>query len=348
MVTYSPRSISDMAASSSSSCSGLSVNGSSEKAILCILNHSKQHSLCSCMSITLAWWNTGLSPTKAPNRASSDERKAASLVVQILIEMRAADLVVLGEVTDADMDAIQVNLGPAAADFKVIKLQEKVGRGKFDTALFHRSTISVTSGKAIVRRELERTTRVAQRLEVSLPGQAIIRLFVSHWPSRNTIGTWEPERFALGTALREAINDAQDEFPKAPIVCLGDFNDEPFDPSLDRALVSSRDKYLVEETPALLYNPFWRHMTSYEHASPDHRFCDKGTYFHTGGNMTKWRTVDQMLVSSSIVTGVSGWKLDEAHTRVVDVPELIALVQDNSSVFDHLPIIGKLDMEAIP
>lgn len=146
----------------------------------------------------------------------------------------------------------------------------------------------------------------------------------------------------LGNLLRDSINDALDEAPDVPLVLLGDFNDEPFDPVMDNALLSSRDRKLVSRTPHLLYNPFWRHMSCYEHANEEQQFSDRGTYFHADGQVTQWRTFDQMMFSASLLNGNSGWLLDEHATRVVDVPHLAKLLEKKSSVFDHLPIAGRL------
>ena len=45
-----------------------------------------------------------------------------------------------------------------------------------------------------------------------------------------------------------------------------------------------------------------------------------------------------MMFSASLITGVSGWMLDEHATRVVDVPDLANLLEEKSNVFDHMPI----------
>lgn len=134
--------------------------------------------------------------------------------------------------------------------------------------------------------------------------------------------------------------------PDAQIVLMGDFNDEPFASVMDATLLSTRDRKLVQQEPRLLYNPFWRHMTSYKHSEESHQFSDRGTYFHAAGQLTKWRTFDQMMFSSSLVRGTAEWVLDEIATRVVDFPALTKLVESRGNVFDHLPIVGRLQRSA--
>lgn len=294
------------------------------------------------MQLTLGWWNTGLSPTKSRNRATVREREAAAVVVRLLLGVVKVDFLALGEVSEEDVHEMQKLLTTTLGDFVILQTQEKAGRSRFDTSLIHHKRLSVTKRESVVRRKLERTTRVAQRLDIALPSGEELYTYVSHWPSRGTLGAWEPERMMLGTVLRESIDMAFDGRPDAPLVLVGDFNDEPFDPVMDGAILSSRDRALVSKTPRLLYNPFWRHMSCYEHTDGDHQFTDRGTYFHAGGQMTRWRTFDQMMFSASLITGTSGWLLDEHATRVVDVPDLAILLEEKSNVFDHMPIVGRL------
>ncbi|MDC6170754.1 endonuclease/exonuclease/phosphatase family protein [Paucibacter sp. XJ19-41] len=294
------------------------------------------------MQLTLAWWNTGLSPTKSLERASPGELEAAAAVLGRLLDVAKVDFLALGEVSESDVASMQEFLGQRFLNFSVLHAQEKAGRSHFDTSLIYRNQLLVTPREALVRWKLNRATRVAQRFDVELIDGSLFHTYVSHWPSRLNVGASEPDRLMLGHLLRQSIDLALEASPVAPLVLLGDFNDEPFDPVMDNALLTSRDRILVHKTPQLLYNPFWRHMTSYEHTDGAHQFSDRGTYFHASGQVTRWRTFDQMMFSASLVNGESGWMLDEMATRVLDEPALMALIESKSSVFDHLPIVGRL------
>lgn len=294
------------------------------------------------MYLTLAWWNTGLSPTKRLDRAKATEIQAASKVVTYLMKDVSVDFLALGEVSIGDIEALQTLAGETLKDFSFVPTQEKIGRSQFDTGLIHHRRLLVTSRESVVRRMLDRSTRVAQRFDVEIPGGDVMRTYVCHWPSRARMGVNDSERMRLGSQLRDSVDLILEEVPDTPLILLGDFNDEPFDPVMENGLISSRDKTLVSKRPRLLYNPFWRHMSCYEHTDAAHQFSDRGTYFHAGGQLTQWRTFDQMIFSASLVTGKSGWLLDEHATRVVDVPGLAALISDRSNVFDHMPIVGRL------
>jgi hypothetical protein len=299
------------------------------------------------MRLTFGWWNTGLSPTKNQNRASLEELQAASTVLRVLLHIVKIDFLALGEVSQNDVETLQHLLGNQLQDYSVLPTQEKAGRSYFDTSVIHHNRLRIAARESVIRWKLERATRVAQRFDVEIPGDRVFRTFVSHWPSRGRLGAWEPDRMMLGNLLRQSVDLVLEEDQEAPIILLGDYNDEPFDPVMDNALLSSRDRKLVSRTPSLLYNPFWRHMTCYEHADDGHQFSDRGTYFHAGGHLTQWRTFDQMMFSASLLNGNSGWLLDEHATRVVDVPHLEKLLEEKSTVFDHMPIVGRLQRNQV-
>lgn len=129
------------------------------------------------------------------------------------------------------------------------------------------------------------------------------------------------------------------------VVLLGDFNDEPFDEGVERYIRASRDHELVRERTSLFYNPFWRHLS----AGQDGPVGDAafGTYFHRNAEFSRWRTFDQMIVSSSLLTGGSGWMLDEKRTHVLRMPALAMAIASKASVLDHFPIIGHLERVSI-
>lgn len=294
------------------------------------------------LHLTLAWWNTGLSPTKSQDRANSKEFEAAAVVLRWLLDVVKVDFIALCEVSAKDVAVLQGLLGHSLNDFSVLTTQDKAGRSHFDTSLIYRNQIQITAKQTIIRWKLEHAKRVAQRFQLELADGFSMQVYLSHWPSRAGVGAGDPDRMILGTTLRESVDLVFEDSPRAPLILMGDFNDEPFDPVMDNALFSSRDKSLVLRTPKLLYNPFWRHMSSFEYVDEDHRHSNRGTYFHSSGQFTRWRTFDHMMFSASLVTGESGWMLDEHATRVVEVPEFVKLVEEKSTVFDHLPIVGRL------
>lgn len=293
------------------------------------------------MQLTLAWWNTALSPTRKRDRAEPAQLEVAAGVIRRLIEA-GADLIVLCEVSERDIDLLVSRLGKFLRNYSVLRMQDKVGASNFDTALLHHRSLRVSTEPSIIQHHGSSWLRVAQKVSVTGQGALAMTLYLSHWPSRRNLDALSALRALYGHALRIDIADRLKRFPKLPLVVLGDFNDEPFDPSISEALLSSRDRTLVERRRHLLYNPFWRHMTSYDAESSRIGSTSRGTYFHSRGDTTRWRTFDQMLFSASLLTGESGWLLDEKNTCVVHDHELAPLLRDRASIFDHLPILGRI------
>ena len=61
-----------------------------------------------------------------------------------------------------------------------------------------------------------------------------LAIFVSHWPSRR--GGKEDKRILAAQVLRNAVDSLLSLNPKANIVCVGDFNDDPTDKSVEKIL----------------------------------------------------------------------------------------------------------------
>ena len=65
-----------------------------------------------------------------------------------------------------------------------------------------------------------------------------------------------------------------------------------------------------------------------------------GTYFHKQGELTHWRTFDQMMVSSNFIA-TDGWFLDEDYAlKWQESPLKFATFHENG--FDHFPIISRI------
>ncbi|HEX7893376.1 MAG TPA: hypothetical protein VF447_04230 [Terriglobales bacterium] len=172
-----------------------------------------------------------------------------------------------------------------------------------------------------------------------------LHVFISHWSSRLNVQQFQPERHVLGVRLRDAVNAILEKESRAKIVLLGDYNDEPFDAPIAEHLMATRDRRLATRRKHLLYNPFWRHMTSCDEGV-EPTVSDRGSYFHKAGSVTQWRTFDQMMFSSAFL-GSSNWHLNEVNTRVLDVPSFADLVASGDMRFDHLPIIGQIEKKGV-
>lgn len=293
--------------------------------------------------IGIAWWNTGLSPTKASGRASSEEIGAAAAVLVALAQM-GAHFIVLGEVASDDVTKLRDLCVGILPGYLFIDSTSKAGRSRFDTCIvFRPDIVSVVDQADIVERVEDSYIRIGQHFEVTLAAQGkSVHLIASHWASRLNEASDSAGRYRLAEKLRDKVIALLRAEQDAYVVLLGDYNDEPFDTCITETLRATRDRDLVIAKRELLYNPFWRHLSSYEHADANHQASDKGTYFHKGGNVTRWRTFDHMMFSRAFL-GSEGWRLDEHATRVVHIPGYTAIVEARSNVFDHLPIYCRVN-----
>jgi hypothetical protein len=97
---------------------------------------------------------------------------------------------------------------------------------------------------------------------------------------------------------------------RTPVLVMGDFNDEPFDTSLVRHALSTRQRAKVtsaRENP-LLWNLMWPIA-----GAPDVSF-----YFDNQPNM-----LDQFMVNKNMATGDAPSKADPATARILKPPAMV-------------------------
>ncbi len=111
-------------------------------------------------------------------------------------------------------------------------------------------------------------------------------LILNHWPSRAFDTGWtEPKRLAAAKVTRHIVDSLLVGNPKADIIVMGDFNDEPGDRSIKQVLGSSFDAAKVKaNSTAFLYN-CWN---GYEGI---------GSYFYNN----HWQQIDQILLSAGML-----------------------------------------------
>ncbi len=114
----------------------------------------------------------------------------------------------------------------------------------------------------------------------------VIYLIVHHWPSRSGgQASSEPKRIAAGELNRKTVDSIRAINPKAKIINMGDFNDDPNNKSVQEALGAVGEREDVEES-----TPFFNPMMS---------FYKKG--IGTSCYRDKWNVLDQIHVSPSLL-----------------------------------------------
>lgn len=290
----------------------------------------------------ISWWNTCLSPV-GKCRANEEDKKIASQIIKLLIYDFRIDCLAFGEVTTEDLRYIADSC--SLKDYQIFDGTLKNGRLQFDTAvIYNKHRLKISDSRSIVSTYGKQHLKIAQRIDfITSETQELLHIYVLHWPSR----LWSPEdsakRHTLGSRLRDTINDLKNEYSSSyppQIIILGDFNDEPFDKSLAGHLLATRDRTLVKQNDLYFYNPFWRHLgETLPHSYGLHSGSICGTCFHRTGEETKWRTFDQIIVSSSFLRD-DRWYIEEEYTQILHYPPFDDLLLNKSTIFDHRPVLS--------
>ena len=138
---------------------------------------------------------------------------------------------------------------------------ESPDRRGIDVALLYQTQFFIpVSSKAhelIIYDSYEPKKRVYTRDQLVVSGLLEgeeLHFIVNHWPSRSGGASGSSyKREKAATLNREIIDSLQQMDPYAKIMSLGDFNDDPFDKSLEEILGASPDREDIELKD--LYNP---------------------------------------------------------------------------------------------
>lgn len=296
-------------------------------------------------SVSIAWWNTGLSPAAARDRASdSDYQLAVSVILKIIAEYNV-DILCLGEISPQEIQKIQPIV--SLFGFFIYDGTYTEGRIKHDLcAIIRVSKFGIVSNKSVIEQTPIGQVRAGQELElVHVNSGDVFFLYMSHWPSRSyDHSEGMPQRDQLGRTLKKAIEHCKEEKQGRYFILVGDYNDEPFDTSLTHALYATRDRNVVLKNSGFFYNPFWRYLGFGAKLESDDEAddrCTYGTYYYKSGKITKWHTFDQILFSSSFLKG-GDWTLLEDKVKIVNSDDLRNLILSNETKFDHLPVVASI------
>jgi len=179
-------------------------------------------------------------------------------------------------------------LKPLDRDYRIVHKDSPSSRG-IDCALIYDAKV-FTLVNARFHFVKAGNTRDIVEAELQDVGKRRLTVFVNHWPSRrseNGKPNDELRRIA-GDTLRRRIDEILKQDPDADLVALGDFNDNPDDPSVRKHLGSSPDAKTLQ--PRELFN-----------TSATLQKDDAGNPQGTLVFMNKWDLFDQVIVSSGLL-----------------------------------------------
>jgi len=120
-------------------------------------------------------------------------------------------------------------------------------------------------------------------------------VFVNHWKSRSGgISVTENKRIYSAVVLRKVVDSIFNIEPKAKIIIMGDFNDEPTNRSIHQILMANNKRK----------NPGTRDLFNLMYDM--HNMNNLGTYHYSGS----WNMLDQIIISQSLLDKKHGYFTD--------------------------------------
>ncbi len=294
--------------------------------------------------LILAWWNTGISPFGKTRESNESNIAYASRVVNTLLKDLRVDFLGLCEVTKSDL--IRLLRESVLPNYSIYDGTYDIGRSKFDTgAIYNTDRFTLIDDKVITVSLGNRTLKLANRIEFKVANDDFpFYIFLTHWPSHLTPDS-ESFRILLGARLRLMLSDLITVYKEnARLIIMGDFNEEPFHECIENQLLATRDRDMAKKSYSYLYNPFWRLLgesVSYTHDCRIRSYA--GTCHISSGHSTKWKTVDQIIVSSAFL-GNCSWHLNEDLTKILYITPNAIDINEATGTFDHFPIITAFDL----
>ena len=178
----------------------------------------------------------------------------------------------------------------------------------------------------------------------TLKKQDTIHLFVNHWPSR-----WggqlesEDNRLYVASVLKNITDSIMLESKNSNIIIIGDFNDEPTDPSISKVLATNNN------------SSEFKYYQLYNLTSLSTSYSNIGTLKYKG----KWSKFDQIITSGNLLDNknlyTSAEKFSIFNARFLLEKDITYLgykpfrtfigYRYNGGYSDHLPIFIDINKE---
>jgi hypothetical protein len=295
--------------------------------------------------LVMLWWNTSLSPLGESHATTADKAYVAAYLTELRRNLHV-DIMALGEVSTDDINDIVAAIGDPHLSFH--DATHMVSKCKFDIAiLFDRRRLSLDDSSSILDSFGKTTLKVGERLRfISRESGEYLHLFVSHWPSRLHCHESDPKRTEIGTSLRKTLDAIRNSSTSQQyIILMGDYNDDPYSPSLSNHLLATRDRELARTNDSFLYNPFWRKLREsapFVHGQSTKSIC--GTHYYSSGSHSRWFIFDQIMFSSAFLQD-GPFLLNEERSMIIWNDDLELRLRSSKEIFDHLPVLAVIDIK---
>lgn len=182
------------------------------------------------------------------------------------------------------------NSSLAKHKYKYAITKSKDSRGSNIALLYQRDQFQLILTKSytpIIVREGDRKTRDILHVVGKVVNSELLDIFVCHYPSRSEgVTKSRPLRIEVSKLLRQKVDSLYKIRRQPNIIIMGDFNDYPFDISMQDTLGARSLNSKIENES--LYNMFLHHGKKTK---------DIASYKYKG----KWNYLDQFIVSGNIL-----------------------------------------------
>lgn len=270
------------------------------------------------LATELKGWTQALFDTKIKQLASIIRRMNNSQGPDVLAVCEVENAYVMQQLSG------QLNCQLQQRDYAVVHVDSTQDQRGIDTAFIYDSRKYAVDPNAIFSHFVMRRTGTRDITQVTFKtqNQNEFVALCNHWPSRSG-GTYESRGFRMTAGETLAYwhqRISEEKGNNIPIVAIGDFNDDPFDESLQINACATRERGDVERASGAggFYNLAWRYL---QQQAVDYngkaRLVHGTLYFDGNGNV-----FDQVLVSKGLLKS-SPILVDEDTARMELFPEMV-------------------------
>lgn len=263
-------------------------------------NAARHPDLKARLSNELAGWTAAIRDRKISQLAS---------IIEMMFGGAGPSLLGVCEVENEDVVqrlANEINL--PGRNYQAVGHASPDARGIDTSFIIDTNELSAvsTEHQSVVKRSATRDIFWA-RLRVQSTNAEFVAI-ANHWPSRSA-GQYSSEPFRMLTGETHAfitsrmLDEDNGGDKDLPIISMGDFNDEPFNRSMQEYLLGTRDPGRVRfSRSGHMLNLMWPIMFG----------DDPGTYLYG----SSWNMLDQFLVSQGMVRGPSPVRVDRTSVEI--------------------------------
>lgn len=279
--------------------------------------------LAKMMAVPLKGWTKTLFNKKVAQLASIIRQMKENAGPDILAVCEVENRFALQALADA------LNKALPQRRYELVHADSSRDQRGIDTAFLYDSAAVTARMDELFSHWVMRSTGtrdITQITFVTASGKEIVAL-ANHWPSRSGEAGQGPEyssgfRATAGETLSYWHGKIREKKgSNVAVIALGDFNDEPFDRSIQIHAEGLRDKgAATRATSAKFYNLAWEYLTQEVVNSAGQTRQLNGTLYFSGDAST----FDQILVSPGLLTGKSGLRIVPGSPRIEAFRDMVS------------------------